>query len=99
MLTIFEYLRKRAQDSVLAGVQDAVEFLDGKSVLAGNKPEPAARAIPAQPATNVSSEHPGAAPFDAQKYLAGPGPAKDAADETLPPPRRRGRPRKNGVPE
>ncbi len=98
VLTIFEYLRKRASDSVLAGVQDAIEFLNGK-------PAAAARPAADAPAKGVEQRKeesaPQSSPFDAQNYLAGPGPANDAAAENLPPPRRRGRPprteRQNGA--
>lgn len=95
VLTIFEYLRKRAQDSVLAGVQDAIAQLDGKSGLAG-KLETAPRAAQQHPATTISTENSAPAPVDPQKYLAGPGPESEAADGALPPPRRRGRPRTKG---
>jgi hypothetical protein len=90
VLTIFEYLRKRARESVMAGVQDAVEYLDGKST------DVASTASPEKTATTISTATPEPQPFDAQKYLAIPGPTNGATTPALPPPRRRGRPRKQG---
>lgn len=92
VLTIFEYLRKRARESVLAGVQEAVEYLDGKSNSA-----PRTVADHSKP-TNADTTPPAAPPFNAQNYLAGPGPFLNGQPEALPPPRRRGRPPKNGEP-
>lgn len=90
MLTIFEYLRKLARESVLSGVQDAVEYLGGK---AGSTQ----RTVGDQsPTTNAESAPPAPPRFNAQNYLAGPGPAPNGQPEDLPPPRRRGRPPRNG---
>ena len=49
MLTFFEYLRQRAFESVLAGAQEALEFLESQQALDGAK-----QAIPqlSQPATD-----------------------------------------------
>ena len=92
MLTIFEYLRKRARESVLSGVQDAVEYLDGKS---GSSQQTVVEHGP----TATSDATPPAVPrFNPQNYLAGPGPGQNGQPEALPPPRRRGRPPKSGEP-
>ena len=90
VLTIFEYLRKRARESVLSGVQDAVEYLDGKS---GSSLR---TVVDHSPTVNSGTTPPAAPRFDAQNFLAGPSSEQNGQPEALPPPRRRGRPPKSG---
>ena len=90
MLTIFEYLRKLARESVLSGVQDAVEYLGGK---AGSSPRTAEEH---SPPTTSDSPPPAAPRFNAQNYLAGPKSDQNSHPDDLPPPRRRGRPPRSG---
>ena len=89
MLTIFEYLRKLARESVLSGVQDAVEYLGGKT--GGSQ-----RTVEDHSPTNSDAVPPVPPRFNPQNYLAGPGPAPNGPPDDLPPPRRRGRPPKSG---
>jgi hypothetical protein len=90
VLTIFEYLRKLARESVLSGVQDAVEYLGGKA--GGSQ-----RTVEDQsPSTNSETAPPAPPRFNAQNYLAGPRPAPNGQPDDLPPPRRRGRPPRSG---
>jgi len=89
VFTIFEYLRKRARESVLSGVQEAVEYLDGKS-------SAAARTGPTPPPTTGNTPPAETPLFNPQNYLAGPAAPQNGQPEALPPPRRRGRPPKNG---
>jgi hypothetical protein len=90
VLTIFEYLRKLARESVMSGVQDAVEYLGGK---AGSSQ----RTADNHSITTGSEAAPPDAPrFNAQNYLAGPGPDPNRQPDDLPPPRRRGRPPRSG---
>jgi hypothetical protein len=90
VLTIFEYLRKLARESVLSGVQDAVEYLGGKP--SSDSRNVADRSQPTEP----EATPPVGPRFNAQNYLKGPGPAPSDQPDGLPPPRRRGRPPKTG---
>ena len=95
MLTLFEYLRKRACESIVAGVQDAVESLDRRSQVQTtdiSRPE-----LPR--VESKSSSQPNAAPrehtateFDPEKFLTGPATTREGSRE-LPPPRRQQPPR------
>ena len=84
MLTFFDYLRQRAYESVLAGAQEALEFLESQK----NRREP--KSEPKLPAPRLES---GAEPpanqvenSPAQKNVP------EDEDDLLPPPRRRGKP-------
>lgn len=90
VLTIFEYLRKLARESVLSGVQDAVEYLGGKS--SSDSPNVVDRST----TTDSEAAPPSAQQSSAGNYLAGHGPAQNDQPDGLPPPRRRGRPPKTG---
>lgn len=91
MLTIFEYLRKRACESIVSGVQDALESLErngytgdqvtGSTAEASSRPGADASELEHRPDPNSASED--------TRLLEG-----KAASEDLPPPRRRGRPPK-----
>lgn len=91
MLTIFEYLRKLARESVLSGVQDAVEYLGGKS-------STAEQTVVDHSTTSESDKPapPTAPRLNAQNYLAGHGPSPNGQPDDVPPPRRRGRPPRSG---
>ena len=88
MLTLFEYLRRRAFEAVIDGTQDAVEFLESQKSFDQNEAAKNALAhrskTPSlQDSTRSGSEGPSE------------GKAGGTDNQPLPPPRRRGRPRKN----
>ena len=88
VLTLFEYLRRRAFEAVIDGTQDALEFLESQKNFDQSDPE-----------KNTIEHRSGTA------FVAGPDPPSQRGsirkrpatkdDQPLPPPRRRGRPRKN----
>ena len=88
MLTLFEYLRRRAFEAVIDGTQDALEFLESQKNF--DQSEDAKNAI-AHRSANPSLQDSSRQTNEAQSAKG--GAAVD--DQPLPPPRRRGRPRKN----
>lgn len=100
MLTIFEYLRKRAFESVVAGVQDAVQAIEPNPPKGSSSPS--STELKSTSSENsplrISDVEPVAAEFDPQKFLSGPVsnsvPHAGPDTPTVPPPRRRGRPRR-----
>lgn len=93
MLTLFDYLRQRAFESVIDGTQDALEYLENQK---GFDQRRTAEDLLARrrPGLGSQEKHSGA-----KKENSG-GAANhekngDQSDEQMPPPRRRGRPRKN----
>lgn len=102
VLTIFEYLRRRASESILEGVQDAVAALE-KGVPQSQVNPSRGTGTPAGTGLPGPSHKPGEPPSaDAtpatngsnfQGLLAGLAPAENSQKPGLPPPRRRGRPR------
>ncbi len=94
-MTFFDYLRRRAYESIMSGVSDAMQSLDGS----GSPPPPAATesveptsSLPptarvTQPPVSLPAE--GVLQIDAETYLSALSPEER---KTLPPPRRRGRP-------
>ena len=100
MFSIFEYLRKRTCDSVLAGVYDAMETIDPENPEAFNLAE---GEIPPEklPAPNKPSPDGNSTP---KKITSAPQPQNPPAKDLFSdhpgnngplPPRKRGRPRKN----
>ena len=87
MLTLFEYLRRRAFEAVIDGTQDAVEFLESQKSFDQNEAAKNAIAHRSATASLQDSTRPGS---EVQSGKAG-----TTDDQPLPPPRRRGRPRKN----
>lgn len=87
VLTFFEYLRRRAFESIVEGAEEAVDFLEAKTERHSSNAEKALtqtlikldseREQECSPPTNAS---------DSEGLLA-------ESDPSLPPPRRRGRPR------
>lgn len=92
MLTLFDYLRQRAFDAVMDGTHDALEYLDGQQGTTKSDPSRYSQAgdgppvIDRQPGSSDGSQPDGSREDDAQ------------SKKVLPPPRRRGRPRKNQSP-
>ena len=87
MLTLFEYLRRRAFEAVIDGTQDALEFLESQKNF--DQSEAAKNAL-AHRSGNPSLQDSSQQTNEAHSAKSG---AVD--DQPLPPPRRRGRPRKN----
>jgi len=89
VLTLFDYLRQRAFDAVMDGTHDALEYLDGQQGTTKSDPsrfsQPGDRhpVIDRQPGSSDGSQSGGSQDSDVQ------------SKKVLPPPRRRGRPRKN----
>ena len=91
MLTFFEYLRQRAFQSIVVGVQDALDSLEKepyKSQLNATANQPGRAASPNLQGQVTKSEEAG----EKQLTLVSTGP------DSLPPPRRRGRPPKSDQP-
>lgn len=88
MLGFFDYLRQRACDSILSGVEDALESLEKNSngSQLGESPHKSVRAALAGNSNDTAHPDQG----EEQRLGAG----EEKAPQ-LPPPRRRGRPRKN----
>lgn len=94
MLTLFEYLRKRACESIVAGVQDAVESLDRPSQVHTtdiSRPDPPRVESKSTNEPNVTPRESLATEFDPEKFLTGPAKAREGSRE-LPPPRRQTNP-------
>ncbi len=87
MLTLFEYLRRRAFEAVIDGTQDALEFLESQKNF--DQSETAKNALAHR------SETPSLQDTSRASRDGRPGEAGSTDDQPLPPPRRRGRPRKN----
>ena len=88
MLTFFEYLRQRAFESIVGGVQDAIHSLEKEpysSQLSATANQPS-RTAPANLQGQVTTKEDGG-----EKQLTFANTGADA----LPPPRHRGRPRKS----
>ena len=91
MLTFFEYLRQRAFESIVVGVQEALDSLERE---------------PFKGQLNATVNPPGhAAPLNLQGQATGSQEAGETqlalvstAPDSLPPPRRRGRPPKSDRP-
>ena len=87
MLTFFEYLRRRAFESIVEGAEEAVDFLEAKTERRSSNAEKALSQTLMK--------------FDSEREQEGSPPsfAGDVdeplteGDPSLPPPRRRGRPR------
>jgi hypothetical protein len=97
VLTLFEYLRRRAFDAVIDGTQDALEFLESPKSL--DQTEAAEDALARRrPGLGSQQNSSGEETADSD---AGDGDKKGRSQpsEHLPPPRRRGRPRKNEQPK
>ena len=88
MLTLFEYLRRRAFEAVIDGTQDALEFLESQKNF--DQSEAAKNAL-AHRSGNPSLQDSSRQTDEAHSAKGGAA----ADDQPLPPPRRRGRPRKN----
>ena len=91
MLTFFDYLRRRAFESVLAGAQDALAVLESQK----NRNEPKS-GEPRLPAPAPASQ--AGPPPSKSENRAPQGRLSLVDDHPLPPPRHRGRPdhRRNG---
>lgn len=89
VLTFFEYLKQRAYESILEGAQEAVDFLEAKKDRSTSLAEAtlANRAAPMAPSREDESS------TTAKLSAAEKTPSPDT-EKALPPPRRRGRPRK-----
>ena len=91
MLTFFEYLRQRAFESVVNGVQDALDSLENEpysSQLSATANQPNRRAPANLPGQVTENEDAGEKQFS----------LVSTQSDALPPPRRRGRPRKSDQP-
>ena len=88
MLTFFEYLRQRAFESVIAGVEDAYSHLDSnKAFESGKLPTDTSREAQPKQLDDNSESSP------AHDH----GANGSAANKSKPlPPRKRGRPKKSG---
>ena len=101
MFSIFEYLRKRTCDSVLAGVYDAMEMIEPENPDALNLEEgeiPPEKLPPLQTPSPDGASAPKkitSAPAPKEPSPAGDLLAKMAGSSGPLPPRKRGRPRKN----
>jgi len=91
VFTFFDYLMRRAFESVLAGAQDALAVLESQK----NRSEPKA-GEPRLPATAPAAQ--AGSPPKKSENRAPQGRLSLADDDPLPPPRHRGRPdqRRNG---
>ena len=92
MLTFFEYLRNRAYESIVLGANEALEFLEKEK----SNPAAACSELPGLPRKRKSLDF---QPTDPQSENQPQETASNggAADEKLPAPRRRGRPRKDAA--
>lgn len=88
MLTFFEYLRERAHRSILAGVEDALEDLEG--------PSPADDGDATGKLLEKIRSFEETAPSGKQPLVGGAPAGEENSARTAepPPPRKRGRPRK-----
>lgn len=93
MLTLFDYLRQRAFEAVIDGTQDAVEFLEKQQRFDQSELTENSRGQTRQATLGDQRAVDGSDAADrtgAKETKSG-----KQQDETLPAPRRRGRPRKN----
>lgn len=90
VLTFFEYLKQRAYEAILDGAHEAIEFLEAnKDHSASKSEETLSKSLEAK-GSQLTTQ--GSLP-DAKK--AGQQHPQVESESTLPPPRRRGRPRKD----
>jgi hypothetical protein len=89
VLTFFDYLRQRAFDSVLTGAQEALEFLESQS----NRDQP--KLVSSQSANRPLDHQPPETSEQGKRESTQNEPVAEVDDDLLPPPRRRGRPKKN----
>ena len=93
MLTFFDYLRQRAFEAVVAGVNDAFEYLDShKSFDSARLPKPQKSGSSKPTEGEPANESPASG---SHRSSQSDGITKSASDKPLPP-RKRGRPRKSG---
>ena len=91
MLTFFDYLRRRAFESIVAGVHDALSSLENEEI-------PSDLAVATNALEKNKSRNSESNASDADKLAKPPLEASQKSSESLPPPRRRGRPPKKKKP-
>ncbi len=91
MLTFFDYLRRRAFESIVAGVHDALGSLENEAL-------PSDLAVATDAFGKNKSRNSGPNASDADKSAEPRLEASSGSSESLPPPRRRGRPPKKKKP-
>ena len=89
MLTFFEYLRRRAFESIVEGAEEAVDFLEAKTERRSSNAEKALTQTLIKLDSEREQERESTPPANAPE---GDGLMAES-DPSLPPPRRRGRPR------
>ncbi len=89
MLTLFDYLRQRAFEAVMDGTHDALEYLDGQQGTTKSDPSRFSHAGNDLPLIDRQSESNDGLQSDHSHDKDG------RSRNILPPPRRRGRPRKD----
>lgn len=95
MLTLFDYLRQRAFESILLGAQEALEVLERQGNFEGRPPSIVSPPSPSgQPASEPQPD--GQDHHDANDTSPSELVASDSAEEKLPPPRLRRARRKGG---
>lgn len=95
MLTLFDYLRQRAFESILLGAQEALEVLERQGNFEGRPPSiapPSSRSGQPAPAQQPGGQE----RHDANDTSASELVVPDKAEEKLPPPRLRRARRKGG---